>query len=322
MKKFLINFFELIKEAFKEWKADKVSRLAAALSYYTIIALAPLVLVLLSLLGLFMRTEQAGKLFMEQALGLVGQGGSEFFEQLIQSTRNVPKTLTSNLIALGTAAFGASGLFVQLKDAINTAWGIPSERLKGFKFFVRARAHSFGAILILGIILLVSLLVSTALTALRSELGPWLGDAASVVDFLNQLISLLIFCGLFAFMFRYLPLIELKWSDVLPGAFFTAILFSLGKYAFAIYLGSTNIGGTYGAFGSLIVVLLWVFYSSQILLFGSEFTQVYASKYGSMADKPSPKKVLEGLDGETVLLACEKLKAGGYSPINADNEIK
>ncbi len=283
------SFFNLLKESFKEWQKDKASRLAAALSYYTIFSLAPIVLVVLTVLGFIYRDGSASKLFLAQVVGLVGESGGKVFETIVEAANEPAKSTWAAIVGVATAIFGATGVFVQLKDALNVAWGISEERFKGLKGLVRIRAISLTAILVIGFLLLVSLFISTGLSALTSRLSSDNTIVAILIQVLNQLLSIGLITGLFAFIYKFLPDIKIAWKDVWVGALFTSILFNIGKYLIGLYLGNSNVGSSFGAAGSILVILLWVYYSAQLILFGAEFTQVYSDKYGSRVLIGTPK---------------------------------
>lgn len=283
------SFGGLLRKSFEEWKKDKASRLAAALSYYTIFSLAPLVLVVLTILGWIYRDGSSSKLFLTQIIGLVGESGGKLFESIIESANQPAKSTWAAIVGTATAIFGATGVFVQLKDALNAAWGITEERFKGLEGMVRVRAVSLTAILVIGFLLLVSLFVSTGLAALTSKLSSDNAILAFLLKVFNQVLSIGLNAILFAFMFKSLPDIKIAWKDVWVGALFTSVLFNIGKFAIGLYLGNSNIGSSFGAAGSILLILFWVYYSAQIILFGAEFTQVYSEKYGSRVKTGTPK---------------------------------
>lgn len=285
------DFISLLKESFNEWKKDKASRLAAALSYYTIFSLAPLVIVMLTILGWVYRDGSASKLFLAQMTSLIGESGGEVFQTIVEAASQPAKSTFAAIIGIVTAIFGATGVFVQLKDALNVAWGITEERFKGLRGLVRIRAISLTAILVIGFLLLVSLFVSTALTALTSRLSSENVVLAVLIQIFNQALSIGLIMVLFAFMYKFLPDIKIAWKDVWVGALFTSILFNIGKYLIGLYLGNSNVGSSFGAAGSILVILLWVYYSAQLILFGAEFTEVYSARFGSRKATGTPKTV-------------------------------
>ena len=272
---------KVVKLTFQEWKDDKASRLAAGLAYYTIFALAPMVLVILSVIGLFMDQTVVGDLLIQQVSRLVGDSGTAFFQTIVDVALE-PKenNLLATIIGIVVALLGATGIFIHLKDAINTVWGVEKKRFEGLVGLVRVRAVAFTSILVIIFVLLVSLLFSTGLNALL-EMINLAGDTTFILGLLGNLVSLLMTTLVFALMYKFLPDADVKWRDVWIGAFFTAILFMVGNFALGKYLGTSNLGELYGIAGSVLILLTWVYYSAQILLFGAEFTQVYSHKYGT-----------------------------------------
>lgn len=283
-------FFSMLLASFKEWQRDKASRQAAALSYYTIFSLAPLVVIVLTILGWIYREGDISGMFLRQVAGLVGESGREVFQSIIEAA-NKPATSTwAAVISLATALFGATGVFVQLKDALNTAWGIKEERFKGLKGLVRVRAVSLTGVLVIGFLLLVSLFISTGISAATARLSSNQAIISVLIQIFNQLVSVGLIMLLFAFIFKFLPDIKVAWKDVWVGALFTSALFNLGKFLIGLYLGNSNVGSSFGAAGSILVLLVWVYYSAQLVLFGAEFTQVYSDRYGSRSISGTPKR--------------------------------
>jgi len=307
---FIKVFFGILKKTFQEWKEDKASRLAAGLAYYTIFALAPTVLVILSVIGLFMDQATVGDLLTKQVSGLVGESGSAFFQAVVDVALE-PKenNLLATVIGLVVAILGATGIFVHLKDAINTVWGIDKKRFEGLVGLVRVRAISLTAILAIGFMLLVSLLFSTGINSLLERIN-LRGETSFILGILGNLVSLGMTTLVFSLMYKYLPDAEVKWKDVWVGAFFTAFLFMFGNFAIGKYLGTSNLGELYGVAGSVLILLTWVYYSAQILLFGAEFTQVYSNTVGTRS--LAEEKPIDGAKGSLNLLpADEVLESAG-----------
>ena len=274
--------FELLKNTVTEWNQDKCPQLGAALAYYTVFSLAPLMLVLLGLFGLiYGSSDQAREKILEQLRYLIDPSGVKVIEEIANNAARPKAGILAVAIGILLALFGASGIFGQLQDALNTVWNVkpkPGRRIWGF---IRARFLSFGMVGGVCFLLLVSLTVENLLRGLHNYLqtiipgGHYLGLAVFYIfDF--ALIVLL-----FAMLFRYLPDAKIAWRDVWTGAALTAILFVIGKLLLGLYLGSGAAGSAYGAASALVTLLLWVFYSAQILLFGAEFTKIYANTYGS-----------------------------------------
>jgi membrane protein len=274
------EIFQLFKDAFDEWNADKAPRLAAALSYYTIFSIAPLLIVVIAVAGLAWGQDAVQGHIDEQIQGLVGHEGADVIQETLRNARRPQESMVATVIGLATLLLGAGGVFGQLQDALNTVWGVEAKP-RGILGTIRDRFFSFTMVVGAGFLLLVSLIISAGLAALNNFLVGLLPNAVFVLQIINFLVSFGIITLLFALIFKVLPDVEIQWSDVWIGAAFTAILFTIGKTLIGLYLGNSGVASTYGAAGSLVIVLLWVYYSAQILLFGAEFTQVYARRYGS-----------------------------------------
>lgn len=280
------QMWRLLKETVQEWQQDKASRLAAALAYYTVFSLAPLLVLVIAIAGSIFGTESARNQLTSQIQGLVGSSGAEVVTSALEnaSQPGANQGVIASAISIALLIFGASGVFVQLQDSLNTIWNVEPKPGQGIVYFIQKRLLSFSMILVIGFLLLVSLVVSTALAAFSGFLNQGL---AGLSWLLNFVISIGLITLLFAAIFKYLPDAKIGWKDVTVGAFITALLFNLGKYLLGLYLGNSSFASTYGAAGSLVVLLAWIYYSAQILFFGAEFTQVYARRFGSriMPDK-------------------------------------
>ncbi|MBD2577819.1 YihY/virulence factor BrkB family protein [Oscillatoria sp. FACHB-1406] len=272
---------ELFKETWEEWQKDKASRLAAALAYYTVFSLAPLLIIAIAIAGAIFGEEAARGEIVGQIQGLVGTEGAKVIEAAIENASKPDTSSLASFLSIIALLFGASGVFAELQDALNTVWEIEVKPGRGIKNFIRKRILSFSAVLGIGFLLLVSLVLSAGLAAVSNYLNGILPGADFIWKIVDFVLSFVIVTLLFALMYKYLPDVKIKWNDVLIGAAMTALLFSIGKSILGIYLGGGSFGSTYGAAGSLIIVLAWVYYSAQILFFGAEFTQVYARRFGS-----------------------------------------
>ncbi|MCK6627462.1 MAG: YihY/virulence factor BrkB family protein [Anaerolineae bacterium] len=276
------TIFNLFKDTFTEWQEDKASRLAAALAYYTVFSLAPLVIIILGLVGYIFGQEATSGYLVEQMQGLMGQEGAALIQTIIAGAAQPTSSMVATIIGLVTLLLGASGVFGQLQDALNTVWGVAPKPGLGIWGFLQTRFLSFTMVLGIGFLLLVSLVLSAALSALDQFLVTLLSDASALaLQLLNLVLSFGLVSLLFAMIFKILPDVQIEWRDVWLGAAVTALLFSVGKFLLGYYLGRQSFGSTYGAAGSLLLILLWVYYSAQILLFGAEFTQVYTKRFGS-----------------------------------------
>ena len=285
MKKLLSNIPTLFKLSYQDWKEDKASRLSAALAYYTIFSLAPMLLIILAVTSFFWSRDIVQTQVLNQVEDLVGGEGRAFISDLLTSASSPARGIFATIVGVITLLWGALGVFNELHNALNTIWEVKEEETKGFieaiKKVIFGRLLSFTMILGIGFLLLVSLVISAGLSAVQETIG----NAIPVSEILLQIVNLIISVGvitvLFALIFKFLPDAEIAWRDVWLGAFVTALLFSLGKFLIGLYLGNSTVGSSFGAAGSLVLLLLWIYYSVQILLFGAEFTQVYANNYGS-----------------------------------------
>lgn len=273
--------FQLLKEAFQEWQDDKASRLAAALAYYTVFSLAPLLIIAIAIAGAIFGEEAARGELVGQMEGLVGAQGAEVIQTAINNANQPNTGSVASIISIAVLLFGASGVFAQLQDSLNTVWEVQVNPKLGIMGFIRKRILSFGAVLGIGFLLLVSLVISAALAAVSHYMTNLIPGIDFLWQLLNLVVSFIIVTFLFALMYKFLPDVKIKWKDVWVGAAITSFLFALGKYALGLYLGRGSFGSTYGAAGSLVVLLAWIYYSAQILFFGAEFTQVYARRFGS-----------------------------------------
>ncbi len=272
----------LLKETWKEWQEDKASRLAAALAYYTAFSIAPLLVIAIAIAAIVFGEEAAQGQLATQLGTLVGKEAAAAIESLIEtSAQQSTQGTIATIISIALLFFGASNIFTQLQDALNTIWEVAPKPGRGIKGLVKDRILSFGMVLGIGFLLLVSLILSTVLAVVGNYLGHMMPGLHFLWSILNFLISFGVITLLFALMFKFLPDVKITWGDVSIGAAITALLFTIGKSLMSLYLGNSSVGSTYGAAGSLVVLLLWVNYSAQILFFGAEFTQVYANKYGS-----------------------------------------
>lgn len=272
----------LLKETFQEWQEDKTPRLAAALAYYTVFSLAPLLIIAIAIAGAVFGEEAAKGEIVGQIQGLVGREGAKVIEDAIQNA-NHPESKggIASLISIVVLLFGASGVFAQLQDALNTVWEVQPKPGRGIWSFIRQRFLSFSMVLGIGFLLMVSLIVSAVLSGLSTYMSHLIPGVDFIWGILNFVISFGVITLLFALIYKYLPDVKITWNDVLIGAVITALLFTIGKTVLGQYLGGGSFGSAYGAAGSLVIILAWVFYSAQILFFGAEFTQVYAKRYGS-----------------------------------------
>jgi membrane protein len=275
------NAVSLLKQTYQEWNEDNAPRLAAALAYYTIFSLAPVLVIVVAVAGLAFGADEVRSALIEQVRGMLGDAGGELVLGMLQQAAQPKESVTAMVLAFATLLFGASGLFAQLQEALNTIWEVKPRPGQGIVAMAKSRFLSFTMVLGVGFLLLVSLVLAAALQAIQRYATGRLDTLAPLFQVLGYLVDLALTALLFAMLFKFLPDVKLKWGDVARGAAATAVLFSAGKFALGAYIGRGAVGSAYGAAGSLAIVLIWVYYSAQILLFGAEFTQVYARRHGS-----------------------------------------
>ena len=281
------SIFKLLKEAFTEWQEDKASLLAAALAYYTVFSITPLLVIAIAIAGAVFGRDAAEGEIVQQINQLVGQQGAEAIETALKNAHQPELGSIASVISIVVLLIGASGVFAQLQEALNTVWNVKQKSNAGIWGFIRKRLLSFGVVLAIGFLLLVSLIFSAILSGIGKLNIGILPGMTSLWQLLNFAISFGVITLLFALIYKYLPDVKIRWKDVWIGATITALLFTIGKFLIGLYLGRGSLGSAYGAAGSLIVFLAWVFYSAQILLFGAEFTQVYARKYSKKINPDS-----------------------------------
>jgi membrane protein len=279
------RILSLLKSTVTEWNRDKCAQLGAALAYYTMFSLAPLVIVLLGIFGLiYGSSDQARDKILEPLRSLVDPSAVKVIRDIAQNTAHPDASILATSIGIVVALFGASGIFGQLQDALNAIWKVKAKPKSGIWGFIRARFLSFAMVGGICFLLLVSLAVEGLLQGLRAYLEPILPGGQFLGLTVFHLFDLALITLLFAMIFRFLPDAKIAWRDVWTGAALTAVLFLTGKFLLGLYLAGGAAGSAYGAAGSLMTLLLWIFYSAQILLLGAEFTKVYASTYGSQIE--------------------------------------
>jgi membrane protein len=278
----------------KAWNDDYAPSMGAALAYYTAFSLAPLLLIVIAVAGLVFGQEAARGEIVLQLGGLVGEGGAKAIEGLLESTSRPESSLLASTIGFATLLLGATSLFAELQSALDRIWRAPAlPPSTGLMGLLRARLLSFGLILALGFLLLVSLIVGAALAALGKWSASFFPAAVMVLESLNLLLGFGVTTALFAACYRILPRVKIAWADVWMGAVVTALLFTLGKYLIGLYLGHAGVSSGFGAAGSLVIVLVWVYYSAQIFLLGAEFTWVFAHSRGSRAGTTPPPAAID-----------------------------
>lgn len=272
---------ELLKATYNDWSEDKASRLAAALAYYTVISLAPLLIVILAVAALAFGKDAAQGQLVNEVRNFVGDQAAEATQTILTNSSDKQSGILATVFGVAILLFGASGVFAQLQDGMNTIWEVQPKPGRGIFAIIKDRFLSLTMVLGVGFLLLVSLVISAALAALGTFLGGYLPLPEIVLAITNFVISFVVITVLFSMIFKFLPDVEIGWRDVWIGAVITSFLFTIGKFLLGVYLGKSSVTSAYGAAGSLVLILIWVYYSAQILFFGAEFTQVYANRYGS-----------------------------------------
>ncbi len=274
--------WQVLKDSFKGFSEDKITKLSGSLAYYTVFSMGPLLIVIISLCGFFFGREAIESSIYGQIRGFVGSDTALQIQEIIKNASLEGKGTLALTIGIITLLIGATTVFAEIQDSINTIWGLKPKPKKGWVKMLQNRLLSFSVIISLGFLLLVSLGLSGIIDALSDRLRSRYPDVAVTVFYIiNLLVTITVVTLLFSVIFKVLPDARIKWRDVIAGAFTTALLFMIGKFAISFYISKSDIGTTYGAAGSLVILLLWVYYSSIILYFGAEFTKAYALRLGS-----------------------------------------
>jgi membrane protein len=285
------SMWQLLKKSITAWSNDYASSMGAALAYYTLFALAPLLLLVIAVAGLAFGAEAARGQIVAQMGGLIGKEGAVAVEGLLKSASEPAKGTIASIVSVIMLIVAATSIFAELQSDLDRIWRAPDVvKPAGIWGMVRTRLLSFGLIVSIGFLLLVSLVVSAGLAALGTWWGAWFGGWVITLQIVNQVVSLIFVTVLFALMYRVLPSVRVAWDDVWYGAMATGLLFTIGKFAIGMYLGKTGVASGFGAAGSIVVLLVWVFYSSQIFLLGAEFTWLYAHNHGSKVGERTPEK--------------------------------
>jgi membrane protein len=281
------HIWALMRDTVMAWIDDYAPSMGAALAFYTLFSIAPLLLIVISLAGLMFGQEAARGEIMEQLGGLVGTDSARTLQTVLEGLNQPSASAYGTVVGVGVLLIGATTVFGELQNAMDRIWRAPDSPARGgFWEVVKSRLLSAGIVLGVGFLLMVSLVASAALAALSKWWAPWFGELALVANLVDWALSFTMVMALFAMIYKWLPRSKVAWSDVLIGAALTALLFTVGKFLIGLYIGRSGIASPFGAAASLVVLLLWVYYSAQIFLLGAEFTWLYAHRHGSR--KPSP----------------------------------
>src|SRR5919204_2029456 len=291
--------FALLKQAGGSWSNDQAPALGAAIAYYSMFSIAPLLVIVIAIAGLFFGADAVRGAVYAQLADLMGEGGAKAVEEML-SHANQPKAgAIATLISVLVLIIGATGVFAQLQSSLDQIWRVPARaKESSLWIWVRSRLLSIGMVLAIAFLVMISLVLSTALSALGKWWGALFGGWDVLANLLDVVVSFGIFTLAFALIYKFMPRAHIEWRDVWIGSAVTALLFTIGKFLIGLYLGKSTIASSFGAFGSLVIVMVWVYYSAQIFLFGAEFTWVYANEYGSRRGQEAqvaeevPEKVL------------------------------
>jgi membrane protein len=274
------TIWSLMRDAANGWFEHRASRTGAALAFYTVFSLAPVLTLSIAIAGFFFGEAAARGEIVDQIGDLVGPQGAQLVQSVLQNASRPGAGFVPTVVSIVTLILGANTALAELKAGLDQTWNVPPEKRTGFWYSVRTRLLSVGLILSLGFLLLVSLVISAALTALEKfSRGEMLIN--TVLTWANFLFAFILVATLFATIYKVLPSVKIAWRDVTIGSFVTALLFTAGKFAIGVYIGNSGVASTYGAAGSVVLILIWVYYSAQILLYGAEFTHAFAYRFGS-----------------------------------------
>ncbi len=275
----------LLKETYNKWSEHNAPRLGAALAFYTLLSFAPLLLLLIAVVGLVMSKETAQNGLIDQAKQMIGSRGADTVKSLLASAQKPASGALATIVSFVVLLFSASGVFTELHDALNLIWDATPKNASGFLGLIKQRLFSFGMVLSMGFLLLVSLVISAGLAFVGKFFGQLIPMPEFVLHITNLIVSFVVITFIFALMFKFVPAVQISWRNVMVGATGTSLLFTIGKFLLGLYLGKASVGSTYGAAGSLVAVIVWVYYSAQIFFFGAQFTRVYADAHGERHHK-------------------------------------
>jgi len=295
------SLFQLANTAFQNWLDDYAPSMGAALAYYTVFSIAPLLIIVIAVAALIFGQDAAHVAILDQARGMIGENGAKAIESMLASAHEPKRGLLAGTLGILAVVIGATSVFAELETNLNRIWKVEPEKGSGLWHFIHKRLLSIGMVLAIGFLLIISLVVSAMIAVWGKYWSGWFDGLEALYHAVNFVVSVLVISVLFAMIYRFMPRVAIRWGDVWIGAFVTSLLFSLGKFLIELYIGKSGVESTYGAAGALVVLLVWVYYSAQIFLLGAEFTKVYAESHGSrMSLKPRtvspaamPRRALE-----------------------------
>lgn len=309
-------FADILQEAFKKWGTDKVPRIASSLAFYIGLSLAPLLVFAVAVVGFFLSGAEAQTLVIDQVDAAMGESGVDIVQSALDNATDPGAGILASILSLSVLMFSASNLFLQMQDGFNTIWHVPPEKTKGIFNLIFGRLRAFAAVIFVGVLLLGMVILNTVVGNVDKLINNFTPFLSVGLPLLNGVISLLILTLIFTIMFQRMPKAKIRTKDVVLGAFVAAILFQLGNFGLAYYLSNASVGSAYGAAGSLLVVLVWFFYTMQIILFGAEVSYVYAFKYGSrnvLIEEPGPdgSQLLQSIATQPAMPAPETPSPSG-----------
>lgn len=314
------DYGRMFKDTFHQWNEREPFNNSAIIAYYTIFSLPGLLVIIINIAGYFFGAEAVTHRLSSQIGGIVGGNTAKDVQDIIANATKSDGTVLATILSVATLLFGATGVFYQLQQILNKMWEVKPKPKQMILKLIRDRVFSFGLILVVGFLLLVSLALSAALTAVSDWARAHVADALLVIfNVLDIMVSIGVVTVLFAAIFKFLPDAKIKWRDVWHGAILTSVMFVIAKYLLGLYFGNSDPGSTYGAAGSVILIMLWVTYASMILLFGAEFTQVYATAHGR---KIVPTEGAESTEGENDNGAINKKKTEADSKSTAKEKAR
>ena len=307
--------WQLSRESVSAWIDDYAPSMGAAISYYTAFSIAPLLLIVIAVAGLVLGQEAASGRIFTQLQGLIGDDGAAAIQGMVKSASSTGKSTIATIVGIATLLFGATTVFAELQSALDRIWRAPAaQKSEGLWTLLRTRLLSFGMILGIGFLLLISLVASAALAAVGGWWAPMFGEWKYLLGLVNFVFSFAVITVLFAMIYKFLPRARIGWHDVWIGAGVTSLLFTIGKFLIGLYIGKSSVVSGFGAAGSFVVVLVWVYYSAQILLLGAEFTWIYAYRFGSRRGQSQ-----EADAAQTGRIPSKSAPPGGASPAGADD---
>lgn len=279
---FARNTYLLLKESVQEWSNDDAASLGAAMAYYAAFSIAPLLLLVIAVAGLLIGDAPAERQLFLHLRELIGEDGAATLRQIVRSAHGDGNGLIAVVISGATLFIGATSVLAQLQKSLDRIWDAPPRQGFDVWSLVKVRLQAFGLVLTVGFLLAISMVATAAIAAIASLLGGWIGQSEPLLQLINIVFSFGLITLLFAMTYRFLPNLKIAWHDVIIGAAVTSLLFSIGKTAIGLYIGRSAISSSFGAAGTFIVFLVWIYYSAMIYLFGAEFCYVYARRHGSL----------------------------------------